>query len=431
MPSKPPRPTSALRIAVLAGAVVLLASACTGGGGGGGTGGGEDAPAAVIAPKDGATEVRPDLPITVKAADGTVKDVEVEVVPPEDAEDGSGEEKKKDNPADEITGSLNKDKTTWTSDWTLTPGAKVTVRADIATGGGAEKVESSFSTLPATEGKRLELESNFPSSGDEVGVGMPVIVNFDLPVENKEKVEAAMNVTSEKPAVGAWNWFDDKTAVFRPKEYWEPNQKVTVDMHLAGVPAAKGVYGLRNYRLAFEVGRSQISTVSNKSHRMVVERDGKEIKDFPISNGDGTKPEFRTTSGTHVTMERHTNYKMDSATIGIPEGSPGAYSLTVAYAVRFSNSGEFAHTSAGNPSLGSDNVSHGCTNMNLQDSKWFYENTLIGDPYIVTGTTRDLEVDNGWGYWQRPWDEWLKESALGEPDTTDKPGSPGSPHGSA
>ncbi|CAM4156179.1 hypothetical protein NORO109296_21285 [Nocardiopsis rhodophaea] len=47
---------------------------------------------------------------------------------------------------------------------------------------------------------------------------------------------------------------------------------------------------------------------------------------------------------------------------------------------------------------------------------------------VITGTDRELEVDNGWGYWQRPWKEWLDNSALGEADDTGKAGTPGSPH---
>ena len=67
--------------------------------------------------------------------------------------------------------------------------------------------------------------------------------------------------------------------------------------------------------------------------------------------------------------------------------------------------------------------------MSTEDARWFYENSYMGDPLIVVGTDRELEVDNGWGYWQRSWEEWLANSTLGEPDRTDEPGSPGRPHG--
>ncbi|PSK97723.1 lipoprotein-anchoring transpeptidase ErfK/SrfK [Murinocardiopsis flavida] len=372
-----------------------------------------------ITPEDGATKVRPDLPVVVKADDGaTLTDVAVDI---------GG---RKDAGADEMTGSFTKDKTEWRSDWTLHPGSDVTVTATATTPDDEEtEVVSEFATREATKGRRLELKSNFPSSGDTVGVGMPVIVNFDLPVENKERVESAMEVTSEQPAEGAWNWFGDKTAVFRPKEYWEPNQKVTVDMRLAGVPAAKGAYGTKNHQLSFEVGRSQISTIDSDTKRMTVERDGEQVKDFPTSIGKASTRAYTTTSGTHLTMEKYDRLTMDSATVGVPKGHPDYYKLEVDYAVRFSNSGEFTHAAPWNGSLGQANLTHGCPNLAVADAKWFYDNSVMGDPLIVENTDRELEVDNGWGYWQRSWDEWLNESATGEADDTSKAGTPGSPHG--
>ncbi|WP_233515293.1 L,D-transpeptidase [Marinitenerispora sediminis] len=423
-----PRSPILLRLGgVLAGAALVLSAGCSAGADAQ-TSSDETAGNDVnvtITPADGSDEVRPDLPIVVAAEGGTITDVTVQ----RSSDDAEADAAGNGDPASvhAITGTLNEAKTEWTSDWTLPPGSDITVTANVENPDGeASEVVSSFATLPATEGQRLELKSNFPASGDEVGVGMPIIIDFDMPVQNKAQVEAAMTLRSEQPAVGAWNWFGDQRVVFRTEEYWEPNQEVVVDMRFAGVLAAEGVYGVKNYQLRFDVGRSQISRVDNNTHRMLVERDGQQIQDFPISNGDGSRPEFRTTSGVHLTMERHRDYVMDSATIGIPEDSPGAYKLTVAYAVRFSNSGEFAHTSEGNTSLGIDNVSHGCTNMSLEDSRWFYENTLIGDPYIVTGTTRELEVDNGWGYWQRSWEDWLANSETGEADPTDDDAAPGS-----
>ncbi|WP_243597593.1 L,D-transpeptidase [Thermobifida halotolerans] len=385
-----------------------------------------------IVPADGGSDVRPDTPVTVTATNGTIEDVQVTQSSAQGEDTESTPEEEGGDGLDAVTGTLNEDGTEWVSDWTLTPGSTVTV---VATGKSAsgETVEatSEFTTLEATPGQRLELQSNFPVSGDVVGVGMPIIVNFDLPVQNKAAVEAAMEVVSDKPAQGAWNWFGDRTAVFRTEEYWEPYQEVTVNMRLAGVQASEGVYGIENYQLNFEVGRSQISEIDNDTHRMVVTRDGEQIQDFPISNGDGSTRAYTTTTGVHLTMEKYQHLIMDSATVGIPEGHPDYYRLDVNYAVRISNSGEFTHAAPWNTDLGVANRSHGCTNMSTEDARWFYENSYMGDPVIITGTDRELEVDNGWGYWQRSWDEWLSHSTLGEADRTDEPGSPGSPHGTA
>ncbi|RCV54151.1 hypothetical protein DEF23_11940 [Marinitenerispora sediminis] len=425
-------PPTLRRVGVgLVGAGLLLATACSGTGADTAGAEGDGDPVELrITPEDGATEVRPDSPITVTAANGTITDVKVEQAPPEgQAADASAEEGGAAELA-VLTGTLNEDKTEWVSDWTLTPGSEVTVTA-TAEGADGETAEvvSAFTALPASEGQRLELVSNFPMSDDTVGVGMPIIVNFDLPVQNKAQVEAAMEVVSEKPAVGAWNWFGDQMAVFRTEDYWEPDQNVTVNLHLAGVQASEGVYGVENYQIDFTVGREQITTVDNDTHQAVVESGGETVREFPISNGNGSTRAYTTTTGVHLTMEKYQHLVMDSATVGIPEGHPDYYKLDVNYAVRFSNSGEFLHAAPWNGSLGQANLSHGCTNASTEDARWFYENSLMGDPYIVTGTDRELEVDNGWGYWQRSWDEWLENSATGEADATDEPGTPGSPFG--
>jgi lipoprotein-anchoring transpeptidase ErfK/SrfK len=423
-----------------AGLALLLSAACTGGGGTADPAGAEgegDAVQVEITPEDGAAEVRPNLPVTVTASGGTLTDVRVEqdVAPADEQNTPEGEgEGAEAAPEDlyAVAGTLNDDDTEWVSDGNLVPGTDVTVTATAVNEAGEEtEVVSEFSTLPATEGQRLELQSNFPTSGQTVGVGMPVIVNFDLPVENKAQVENSIEVVSEKPAQGAWNWFGDQMAVFRPEEFWEPDQKITVDLRLAGVEAAEGVFGIENHRLEFEVGREQITTVDDAAHTMTVERGGEVVKEFPISNGRADTERYTTTSGIHLTMEKYEHLVMDSSTVGIPEGSPEAYKLDVNYAVRFSNSGEFTHAAPWNGQLGEANASHGCTNMSTEDAKWFYEESYMGDPFIVEGTDRELEVDNGWGFYQRSWEEWLENSATGEPDATDDTGTPGSVQGEA
>ena len=55
---------------------------------------------------------------------------------------------------------------------------------------------------------------------------------------------------------------------------------------------------------------------------------------------------------------------MDSASIGIPKGSPGYYRITAQWAMRLTWSGEFLHSAPWSVgSQGSANVSHGCTNL--------------------------------------------------------------------
>ncbi|WP_017581685.1 L,D-transpeptidase [Nocardiopsis valliformis] len=448
------RRTTQPRLAVTAAALVLLAAGCTSGGdepGGTSAPGGsgqeqeqEQGPQVEITPAPGATGVAPNTPVRVESADGTITDVRIEQAAADGTADGTAEGETgaeaegrgSESSADEedpfaVTGTLSEAGDAWISDWNLLPGAAVTVTVTAADADGEEtETVSEFTTLEAVPGQRLELASNFPSSGDVVGVGMPVIINFDLPVTHKAQVENSIEVTAEEETEGAWNWVTDEMAVFRPKEYWDPYQEITVDLRLAGVEAADGVYGVANHRIEFEVGRELISTMHVPDHEMNVTVDGEAVRSIPVSNGAAEERFDTTTSGTHLTMEKYESLVMDSATVGIPEGEPGYYRLDVDWAVRTSNSGEFTHAAPWNSgNIGSANTSNGCTNMSVEDARWFHDQSLMGDILETTGTDRELEWDNGWGYYQRSWDEWLSHSVTGEPQRTDGTGTPGSVHG--
>ncbi|MEE2046685.1 Ig-like domain-containing protein, partial [Nocardiopsis tropica] len=238
-------------------ALALVATACTSGEaetqGNSPDADGAEAAELVITPEDGAQEVAPNSPVTVTAENGVITDVAVEQVVMNEAAADEGEE---DPDLYAMTGTLNEEGTEWVSDWNLRPGSEIVVTATAENDAGeTTELVQEFTTLDAVAGQRLELESNVPSSGDTVGVGMPIVINFDLPVTNKAQVENSMEVVSEQEVAGAWNWVNDKTAQFRPEEYWDPYQQVSVDLRLAGVEASEGVYGVRNHRIDFEIGR--------------------------------------------------------------------------------------------------------------------------------------------------------------------------------
>lgn len=387
-------------------------------------------PEVTITPEPGATEIPPNTPVRVAAEGGTITDVRVDQVDPSEA--GNGEPETEEEPTTlEVTGTLNEAEDAWTADWNLHPGSAITVTATATDDDGEEtEVVSEFTTQDTTDGQRLELASNFPTSGQTVGVGMPVIINFDLPVTNKEQVENSIEVVAEEETQGAWNWVSDEMAVFRPEEYWEPYQEVAVDLRLAGVEASDGVFGVSDHRIEFEVGREMISTMHVPDHEMKVVVDGEDTRTIPVSNGAADERFNTTTSGVHLTMEKYESLVMDSATVGIEEGEPGHYRLDVDWAVRTSNSGEFSHAAPWNSgNLGSADTSNGCTNMSVEDARWFHDESLMGDVLETTGTDRELEWDNGWGFYQRSWEEWLEQSVTGEPQSTDGSGTPGNVHG--
>ena len=119
----------------------------------------------------------------------------------------------------------------------------------------------------------------------QFGVGIPITIMFNRPVKNKAAVERAIQLRTSKPVVGAWNWQDDKTVIFRPRQYWPQYTTVTVDGNFDGVQAAPGVYGNRDVHLAFSIGPSLIVVASTRSHYMNVYYKGRLFGRWAISTG--------------------------------------------------------------------------------------------------------------------------------------------------
>lgn len=348
-----------------------------------------------ITPADGAAKARPDHGVVVKASAGTLDSVSVTA---------GGKQ---------VAGDFNAARTEWRSTWTLAPSTAYTVTATAkGSDGKVVQADSSFKTLvPArTVSASLDwiLEGN---RGKKYGVGMPIILNFDRPVFNKELVEKALVVKAEKPVEGAWRWIGDRQVVYRTKTYWPAHQKVRVTARMAGVRAAKGVYGLKNLDRTFEIGPARIAKIDLKKHRMAVSIDGRKARTVPISAGNGTTLEYTTTSGVHLTMEKGNPVRMIAP--GRKKGDPDYYDEMINYAVRISNSGEYLHQSAGQyHCLGKMHCSHGCVRQPPKDALWFYRTVQPGDVVDITGSRRKLEWNNGWSFWQLSWGAWKKGSSL-------------------
>jgi len=377
---------------------LALATACTGGG----SGPGEvreqtQDPVVAITPADGSGKALPEQGVTVKAEVGELTAVKVL------------------RKGQEVPGTLSEDKKVWRSAGNLVPNAAYSVEAVARNGDKSTTATSSFKTLKPSAA--FGLKYNIPWSGQTVGVGMPIVLHFDQPVKNKKAVESALTVESEKPNTGAWYWYTDQQVIFRTRKYWDAYQNIKVTGRFAGVKAAKGVYGMKDFTIKFKVGSSNISTVNTRTHRMVVKLDGKKVRDVGISAGKATERKYTTTSGIHVTMEKKNPEIMISP--GIKEGEPGYYREVVPYAVRISYSGEYVHSAPWSVgSQGRANVSHGCVNAPPEFAKWYYDQSKWGDIVVVTGTDRELEFDNGYGYWQKQWKDWVLGSAFDQPVST-------------
>ena len=266
-----------------------------------------------------------------------------------------------------------------------------------------------------------------PGGNAVVGVGSPVVVSFDRPIPTSKQaaVEAGLSVTTKPKVVGAWHWMSDQVVHWRPPTYWKPGTKVTVSSYLQNVKIARGEWGaVGHHSTSFKIGPSHISIVNQATHQMNVYDDGKLIKTFPVSTG---RSQYPTMDGVHIALAKSPVVEMDSATVGIPKGSPGYYDETVYWDVRISNGGEFVHAapwSVGDQ--GHVNVSHGCVNLSTTNAQWFFHWALNGDVVDVYNGVRPPESgDPGTADWNMSWKQWLAGDA--SPTAAAKALHPGMP----
>ena len=251
-----------------------------------------------------------------------------------------------------------------------------------------------------------------PTDNQTVGVGYPVIVtlNAPVPLSSRAAIEKALTVTSNRATGPAsWSWMGPKQLHYRPATFWPAHARITVHIALRGVHLGLGVWGGGSQNVSFRTGRSMVMSIVNATHRMTVTVDGKVVRTMPVSLG---KPGDETRSGIKVVMERYRLYHMQSASLGILTG-PEFYDVMAPFAIRITNSGEFLHGAPWNGSIGYANRSHGCTNLHISDAQWLFDNTLVGDPVITSGTGRAMESTNGLGGdWDIPYSTWTSHSAL-------------------
>lgn len=299
----------------------------------------------------------------------------------------------------------------WAATSRLEPGTAYTLTAQAeGTAGKPAKLVRTFTTRALTLDQQT-YPAVAPLANETVGVGMPVIVTFDVPVENKKLFEQHMHVTSTPKVEGAWHWMSDTVVHYRPKEFWPAGTKVSVDLDLNSLPAGNGVYGQQDQHVPFTVGRRIVSTVDVARHTLTMNVDGRDVRTIPVSTG---KPGHETRGGTKVIMEKFASVDMDAASTGVSESDPDYYDISdVRWAMRVTNSGEFLHAAPWSVgSQGRENVSHGCVGMSTADAQWIYDQSRRGDVVKFVNSGRSLEQNNGWTDWNTRWSDWVQGSAL-------------------
>jgi lipoprotein-anchoring transpeptidase ErfK/SrfK len=372
---------------------VLMACLLAGCGGGRGTAtpaAASGPPAISITPQDGATKVAANQKVTVAATRAALSEVRVT-----------------DTEGRETAGEFDPARTLWTSTAPVRVGTRYEVHA-WAAGADGQQVEqtASFTTVDSKHSSTLQATTVLPKDGSTVGVAQPIVVGFDQPVADRALVQAALSVKTAPFVAGAWYWIDNQTVDYRPEQFWPAGTRVTLDVRIAGVKAGAGVVGGSDRTSHFTVGRNQVLRVNTQTHKLVVERDGRQIKSFDVSTG---KPGWETRNGTEVMMDKVGKKHWTNDQIDAPEH----YSLHSKYAIRITDSGEFVHDAPwATGSIGDANTSHGCVGLKTEDAKWVWDNSLLGDPVVITGSARSgQDIYNRYDDWNVPWSTWSRGNA--------------------
>lgn len=371
-------------------ALLVLLAGCTGSPGGSGTAADPEAPpvAKLTAnPADGARDVPVTKPITVQVNEGTLNEVRLV--------NAAGKQ---------VPSKIAPDKKSWRATVPLGYGKRYSYQA-TATGTDNKKVslDGAFRTMRPESVTRATIN---PVDDAEVGVAMPVTINFDEPVADRAAAERALKVRTSKPVEGSWGWLSDTKVDYRPKEYWPENTKVHVDAKLYGVNYGDGAYGRADLTTDFNIGRNQVVKINTPDHKMNVYQDGELSTSYPSSNGEDGNPDLNTPNGTFIVMEKNEVGNFSNPQYGYTD-------VIKKWAVRFSNHGEFIHENEENrANIGVANTSHGCVNLTEADAGEYFEGALIGDPVEVTGSTTTLEPRYEVYDWLLDWQAWQGRSAL-------------------
>lgn len=306
------------------------------------------------------------------------------------------------------------------------PSASVTATPRIPEGADPDKparLPRPRSSVSAT----FSAASNLPgvSSTAALGVGTLPRLRFSRDIPDKAVVERHLTVTATDEATGkvsvvagAWGWLDNRTVVFRPRNFWPGNSLITItstndravlgkqgEVTLVGSPSLAQTY-------TFRTARSFIGKVDGSAHNMKVFVDGRRVRTIPVSLGT---TDWETRNGVKVISGLKEPYKVyTSASLGLTDPED-FYELPSKWNTRLTPTGEFIHTASwAYGRIGRWNGSHGCTNMFEKDAKYIFDQTIPGDVFVYSNTGGStVEPWNGpGGLWNIPWTTWLRKSAL-------------------
>jgi lipoprotein-anchoring transpeptidase ErfK/SrfK len=344
-----------------------------------------------VSPASAQTGVSPDSQVTVATQTGMLTSVVVT---------GAGAT---------VPGSLSVSGTMWRSSAPLLPATSYRVSVTVTRPDDGLRANrlTSFTTLTPT----YEVEASvFPEDGMSVGVGQPIVFNFDHYILTAAGQAAALShirIAMSRPVPGGWHWFSPTELHFRPATYWPSGERVHVTANFNGWNGGDGRWGIGTVDDTFSIGAARVSIANLQTEEMTVTLNGAVVATYPISGG---RQQYPTMDGTHIVLDRESVVHMVSSTVGIPVNSPNGYNEYVYNDVHISDSGEYVHSAPWSVGAqGRTNVSHGCINMSPPNSLTFFNFSRVGDVVEVVGSPRPpVAGDHGVMDWSTPWSQWTR-----------------------
>ncbi|TSD96135.1 L,D-transpeptidase family protein [Skermania sp. ID1734] len=361
-------------------------------------------PAVIAVTPDGSKPINVTDPINVTVKDGVLKTVTVT------------------NSAGKVVqGVMTPDNLTWKTTEPLGYDKTYKVHAEAANAkGDVVTKDVDIQTLAPSDQTQVYLQTTngVPLADATYGVGIVIVAHFDEPITNKDAAQRAMTVTTNPPVAGAWHWFDNQNAHWRPEHYYAPGTTVKVSAKLYGVQVGDGLFGQSDVDASFRIGDAHISTADDNTKMVTVTDNGKVVRTMPTSMGRGGSEtvggrtiSFWTPSGIYTVLGKANPVVMDSATYGLPVNSRLGYKEKIPWATQISPDGIYLHQlNATVWAQGNTDTSHGCLNLNSDNAEWFYNFSQIGDVVQIVNSGGPPQDPTNNGDWTIPWSQWTANS---------------------
>ena len=237
---------------------------------------GSAAPAAAVDPvrihlnvKRGSTDVPVDRILEVSATGGSLDSVQVS------------------SPDGALPGKLAQDGSSWKAGSRLEPGRRYVVTSVADRSDGQQVTKKAHFRAQDLTLDQQTYASVAPLQGETVGVGMPVIVTFDVPVTDRASIEKHMSVSASPRQPGSWHWISDTEVHWRPRTYWKAGSDVSVNVDVNSVPAGAGIYGQEDRHVDFHVGDAHVYKVNTQTDQMRVFSNGNAAAHHPDHHRQG------------------------------------------------------------------------------------------------------------------------------------------------